>query len=194
MEIGQSDYTDEQKRLLNTEFTQHIEEYVEEHDKLLALLDCFYELTDVIDDLENRPFRDEENKKLYIKPFRQKREDCEQTIDVLLGADPEGCLRLGENDSAMIECHRHAIVPIKMPQRVDDWAWCISDTAKSFERRHGYTPNEAQLWCHLIKSPANGYEIDRDSRGKQVTLSLSGRSLTRDGFGDRYKLYYPMPK
>lgn len=82
-----------------------------------------------------------------------------------------------------------AIIPIKEPQRKDDWFLIIEEAIKDFENMRGQTPSRETLWGILVKNPSEGWRVAYDNRKKHLTAPTCN-PLDRSAFNKRYKRYY----
>jgi len=83
------------------------------------------------------------------------------------------------------------IIPLTPPQRErDDWPELIMDAIKEFEKEHGFTGSEAQIWTRLTDKKPAGWEY----RVNKNSLVRAGTPLTRKLFGERFRRMYPEKK
>ena len=83
------------------------------------------------------------------------------------------------------------IIPLTPLQRErDDWPELIMDAIKEFEKEHGFTGSEAQIWTRLTDKKPPGWEY----RVNKNSLVRAGTVLTRKLFGERFRRLYPVEK
>lgn len=129
----------------------------------------------VLEDLDDEPIQDD-NAEYVAAPFGWK---IDYDRLMVLVADLE---QLGETKSTKL---------IKPPERQDGWFEAINDAVESFYNEFRKLPNEYQLWGRLCTNPPAGYTISSGTdKGGEDCLNMPGeRSLSRNGFGKRWKSY-----
>ena len=85
-----------------------------------------------------------------------------------------------------------SLIRISVPKKKDAWFEMMRDGALAYERKHGRTPSQSQLWLWLTSNPPAEFSAKYDERKK--VLKTTDGILSRDNFNKRYGNYYPSNK